>query len=134
MIVLGFFAVVIALAVAVGYGIQMPGNSICNNQDIVVEGQYEFHSYTVGIGHMEYLKFADGKVMIEDHSPAGTETWGYRDYVDYGDGKVDVITQHGSKIKYFKMKYILTRNADYGAHQDEFDEADELLRELNEKY
>lgn len=133
-IVVGFFAVIIAAAVVVGYLINMPGNSLCNNQDMVVKGQYEFHSYTAGAGHVEYLKFPDGKVMIQKHSSLGTKTWGYRDYIDYGDGRVDVVTEHASEIKYYKMNHVLTRDADYTSNQKEFDEADRLLRELNEKY
>jgi hypothetical protein len=134
-IVVLFFAGIIALALGVAYILNAPMNAYWNNQDKIT-ADYEFHSYAVGMaGHVEYTHYTDGYTYIEDHSWWGSSTLGYRAYTDRNaDGNVDIITEHGSGTTFFRMKRTLTREMDYSSDKQEFDDADKLLVELNKKY
>jgi hypothetical protein len=97
---------------------------------------YEMESYSTGIyGHVEYVVYSDGSQDIKVYpnlSHRNSQSELYQDL--NGDGSVDRIRLQGSELKFNRLNDILVRDSDYSTHTEQFDEADQMLQELMEKY
>lgn len=110
-------------------------NAINNNRHVETEA-YTIHSRATGLyGHKEFTRYADGSMDVKLYPSLSHRMLSSELYQDFdGDGLVDRIRVNGSELSFHRLKKLLVREQDYYEHSEDFIEADELLRELMEKY
>ena len=120
-------------------GIILSGTRACNNlwnNRHIKNSTHETYSYATGLtGHVEYSEYADGSVDIKIYPGLGHRLFDSKLYQDLdGDDKIDRIRENGAEWKMNRLDHLLSREIDFGEHREEFEEADEALKELIAKY
>ena len=128
---LGMYAGALALGALLTRGC----NCAWNNREIS-KPSHQTISYSTGItGHVEYTRYDDGTRDVKIYPGLSHRLFDSELYQDLdGDGLVERIRRNGAEWKMNRLNKLLVREHDYAEHKEEFDEADQKLQELIEKY
>ncbi len=121
------------------FGLTMLGLRACNaeaNTGSINHPGHQTISYPINTtGHVDYTRFSDGSQEIYIHPNKGILGYAFKLIQDTnGDCLADRIRKQNPLWKLDSLQEILIRDQDLGLHQEDFDEADELLQELGQEY
>lgn len=112
------------------------GCNVAFNNRTIDNPSFISHSYAVGLyGHVEYTKYSDGSRDVKIYPGFAHRLFDSELHQDLdGDEEVDRIRRNGAEWKMNRLSELLVRENDYEDNKERFDEADEQLRQLIDKY
>jgi hypothetical protein len=111
-------------------------NMLWNNSETITPSRHTLSRAAGLVGHQEYTKYADGSADLKVYpgNPLGHRWFESRLYQDLnGDGKVERIRINGPEFTLHHLKDILSRDAEYSSHKEDFDLGERILAEESKK-